>query len=70
MLTKLLSKKDTAEIIHRNCVCCGAKIEVTLFKDGAYENGHYFGKSKELGEYWECEKCYREAEKEAKNETF
>lgn len=30
--------------ITRHCVVCGKDINIIMYKDGKYRNGHYFGK--------------------------
>lgn len=31
--------------IERDCMECGKTIEITVYEDGTYEGGHYFGDS-------------------------
>ncbi len=57
--------------MEKMCVICGKKLGITLYKDKSYRGGHYFGKiiprkGKTDGEYWECDKCYREAKYDSK----
>ena len=54
--------KQVVSTIKRNCVVCGKKLTISLYKDGTYKGGNYFSsilksKSKKLPEYWECQKC-------------
>jgi hypothetical protein len=49
-----------SETIERSCAVCGDTIEVTVYEDGSYEGGHYFGgELLDDGEYWECGSCYK-----------
>jgi hypothetical protein len=36
------------ERINRQCVVCGGRIQVTVYEDGSYRGGHYFGKMPEF----------------------
>jgi len=36
----MLREKRTIE---RDCLDCGQTLEITVFEDGSYEGGHYFG---------------------------
>ena len=54
------NKKEIIKRLEKVCVCCGKKINVILYNDKSYRNGHYFGKilNDAKKEYWECPKCY------------
>jgi len=54
--------KRVKQTFKRHCAVCGKEITITLYEDGTYEGGHFFGKiprGGELVEYWECNDCYR-----------
>ena len=58
----ILDMRTTKEKIIKDCVVCGKKIKVTIYPNGKYRGGHYFGeistgKNKQV-EYWECPACY------------
>jgi hypothetical protein len=50
--------------ITRKCVVCGKKIKVKLEGNKIVGGGNYFKTDKDFekkyGEYWECDKCYKE----------
>jgi hypothetical protein len=50
--------KTIVKRFSRDCVICGKKMNVKVYKDHSYRGGHYFGKLKKNAEYWECPKCY------------
>lgn len=63
----MLRKNKT---LHRVCVECATRITVTLDrKTRRYTGGHYFSFGKKPRwwrtgkEYWECNKCFDEAQK-------
>jgi hypothetical protein len=43
--------------IERKCAVCGRTLTITIFPDGTYKGGHYFGKINGI-EYWECNECF------------
>ena len=45
----------------RRCAVCGRELTITLYDNGTYEGGHFFGNVLHGGkwiEYWECDDCY------------
>lgn len=58
------NSKEVAKILKRNCVICGKKLIISVYKDRKYKGGEYFGKVlPEKIEYWECRKCYKDSAK-------
>jgi len=50
------------EKLIRNCIVCGKRIVIALYRDRTYEGGHFFGKlniaKRKKAEYWECNRCF------------
>lgn len=42
------SKKQISAHLNRICAICGAHVRITVYKDGTYRGGEYFGKMPEL----------------------
>ena len=42
------SKKPVYAHINRRCAACAARVRITVYEDGTYRGGEYFGKMPEL----------------------
>ncbi|MDP2952894.1 MAG: hypothetical protein Q8O76_06230 [Chloroflexota bacterium] len=59
-------KKKIVKRLHPVCILQGCPrqgkpMNVTLYEDGTYRGGHYFGRllgRGRKGEYWECPSCF------------
>lgn len=55
----------TDDTLNRTCAICGKDLTIHVATDGTYEGGHYWPDLTDGGrEYWECEECYAEVERE------
>lgn len=41
-----MPKSHKTKKIRRACLICGRKVNITIYEDGYYKNGHYFNKIK------------------------
>ena len=41
-----MKKRGKPKKIYRKCLVCGKRICITLYPNGQYSNGHYFGRMK------------------------
>lgn len=57
-----MSREGVHKTLERSCANCGVDLDVTLYKDGTYDGGHFFDVAfDEYGELWECGDCFDEA---------
>ncbi|MEI6378564.1 MAG: hypothetical protein WCO55_02810 [Candidatus Falkowbacteria bacterium] len=61
-----MEQKAKSKKLKRSCTVCGEVLYIIVDENRQYIGGHYFGHLLPIrgvaGEYWECEKCFREEE--------